>query len=47
VPGEFGEGGRALVAVGPDVATVVIDRVVAAPQDAVVGGEPVVVELVA
>src|SRR5207237_4598747 len=46
VPGERGEGSRALI-VGPaDVAAEVVDGVVAAPQDPVVGGQPVVMELV-
>ena len=38
---------RPLVVLGRDLAAEVVDRVVAAPQDPVVGGEPVVVELVA
>ena len=46
LPGEQLEGRRALVVGRPDVATEVVDRVVAAPQDPVVGGHPVVVELV-
>src|SRR5262249_55935841 len=37
----------ALIKPGCDLAAVVVDRVVAAPQDPVIRGEPVVVELVA
>src|SRR2546429_81970 len=47
VLGQPGERGRVRVARGADAAAVVVDRVVAAPQDPVVGGQPVVVELVA
>jgi hypothetical protein len=46
VLGEDPRGGRPLVVAGPDVPAVVVDRVVAAPQDPVVRGHPVVVELV-
>ena len=37
---------RSSVELGPDAAAAVVDRVVAAPQDPVVGGQPEVVELV-
>ena len=40
------EGLRPVVELRPDPAAEVVDRVVAAPQDPVVGGEPEVVELV-
>ncbi len=46
VPGELGVRLRAVVVLGTDPAAVRVDRVVAAPQDAVVGGEAEVVELV-
>ena len=46
VLGEPREGGVVLVEVGAHRAAVAVDGVVAAPQDAVVGGEPVVVEAV-
>src|SRR5690606_28801241 len=46
VRGEPFEGGVALLVRGADEAAVVVDGVVAAEQDAVVAGEPVVVELV-
>ena len=46
VLGQPGERGRVRIARGADAAAVVVDRVEATPQDPVVGGQPVVVELV-
>ena len=47
VAGQGLEGLAAVVVVGLDGSSVVVDRVVAAPQDPPVRGDPVVVELVA